>query len=271
MASVNNDKIKETLLDVEEAKTDFSVVLSGKKSSVVNGLYKPATREIILHNKNFDDDLQLMYTALHEYAHHLHCERAGFVYTGRAHTNEFWSIFHELLEKAEAKGYYRNVFDESKEFVELTEKIKAVCVAENGRIMLEFGRLMIRAESLCRENKVRFEDYVDRVLGLPRVTATAAMKAASYEVPAEIGWDAMKVCSGIKDPDKRLIAQEAFRAGKSPETVKSMVRPSAPGTDPAERLEKERARIERTIAKLQERLVQVDKELERMGEMGDPR
>jgi len=262
---VNTDKIKEILLDVEEAKTEFSVVLSGKKSSVENGLYKPATREIILHNRNFDDDLQLIYTALHEYAHHLHCERAGFVYTGRAHTNEFWSIFHELLEKAEKKGHYRNVFSESREFADLTEKIKAACVAENGRIMLEFGRLMIEAERLCRDNKVRFEDYVDRVLGLPRTTATAAMKAASYDVPADIGWDAMKLCSGIKDPDKRLIAQEAFHAGKSPETVKAMVRPTSPGTDPAGRLEKERARIERTITRLQERLVQVDRELEKMG------
>lgn len=262
---MNTDKIKEILLDVEEAKTEFTVVLSGKKSSMVNGLYKPATREIILHNRNFDDDLQLLYTALHEYAHHLHCERAGFVYTGRAHTNEFWSIFHELLEKAEKKGYYRNVFDESDEFVELTRKIKASCVAENGRVMLEFGRLMIEAERLCRDNKVRFEDYVDRVLGLPRTTATAAMKAASYDIPADLGWDAMKLCSRIKDPDKRLIAQEAFHSGKSPEAVKAMVRPSSPGTDPSERLEKERVRIERTIERLQERLVQVDKELERLG------
>ncbi len=262
---MNSDKVKELLLDVEDAREDFSVILSGKKSSMVNGLYKPATREIVLHNRNFDDDLQLVYTALHEYAHHLHCERSGFVYTGRAHTNEFWSIFHGLLEKAEAKGHYRNVFDETPEFSQLTAKIKAACVAENGRIMLEFGRLMIEAEKLCRAHKVRFEDYVDRILGLPRTTATAAMKAASYQVPAELGWDAMKLVSGIKDPDKRRTAQEAFRAGKSPESVKALVRAEPPGEDPAERLEKEKARIERTIARLEDRLKQVDRELERMG------
>lgn len=262
---MNSDRVKEILLSVEEPKTEFSVVLSGKKSSLVNGLYKPATREIVLHNRNFDDDLQLVYTALHEYAHHLHCERKGFVYTGRAHTNEFWSIFHDLLEKAETRGHYRNVFEDSEEFTRLTSRIKSACVAENGRVMLEFGRLMIEAERLCRVHKVRFEDYVDRVLGLPRITATAAMKAASYQVPTEIGWDAMKLVSGIKDPDRRLAAQEAFRAGKSPESVKALVRAAPPETDPGERLVKERERIERTIARLQDRLARLDEELRRMG------
>lgn len=261
---MNSDRVKEILLAVEEPKTEFLVIFSGKKSSLVNGLYKPQSREIILHNRNFDDDLQLVYTALHEYAHHLHCERKGFVYTGRAHTNEFWSIFHGLLEKAEALGHYRNVFEDSREFSELTARIKTACVAENGRVMLEFGRLMIEAERLCRAYKVRFEDYVDRVLGLPRITATAAMKAASYQVPTEIGWDAMKLVSGIKDPDRRLAAQEAFRAGKSPEAVKALVRAVPPGTEPAERLAKERERIERTIARLQDRLAELDEELRRM-------
>jgi hypothetical protein len=261
---MNSDRVKEILLAVEEPKTEFSVIFSGKKSSLVNGLYKPQTREIILHNRNFEDDLQLVYTALHEYAHHLHCERKGFVYTGRAHTNEYWSIFHELLEKAEARGHYRNVFEDSKEFRELTARIKTACVAENGRVMLEFGRLMIEAERLCRVHKVRFEDYVDRILGLPRITATSAMKAASYQVPAEIGWDAMKLVSGIKDPDRRHAAEEAFQAGKSPETVKALIRTAPPGTDPEERLVKEKERIERTIARLQDRLAQLDEELRRM-------
>lgn len=266
---MNRDRVKEILLSVEDSKTEFSVIFSGKKSSLVNGLYKPGTREIILHNRNFDDDLQLVYTALHEYAHHLHSERTGFVNTGRSHTNEFWSIFHGLLEKAEALGHYRNVFEDSREFSELTEKIKSACVAENGRVMLEFGRLMIEAEQLCRAHKVRFEDYVDRVLGLPRITATAAMKAASYQVPTEIGWDAMKLVSSLKDPDKRHAAEEAFRAGKSPESVKALVRAVPPETDPAERLSKEKARIERTIARLQDRLEQVDQELRRMGAESD--
>ena len=50
---MNNDAIKELLLKLEETSIDFTVTLSGKESNKVNGLYKPETHEIILHNKNF--------------------------------------------------------------------------------------------------------------------------------------------------------------------------------------------------------------------------
>ena len=112
---MNQDQVKNKLLKIEDsvggsAILDFTVVFSGKKSRKVNGLYKPDEREIILHNRNFDDDNLLMYTAIHEYAHHFHaCARGGNL-SPRAHTAEFWAILHGLLEKAEAKGIYNNVF-----------------------------------------------------------------------------------------------------------------------------------------------------------------
>ena len=63
---MNQDQTKALLLGIEGCKTDFSVVFTGKKSSMVNGLYKPLTREILIHNKNFQNDGQLVYTAIHE-------------------------------------------------------------------------------------------------------------------------------------------------------------------------------------------------------------
>ena len=61
---MNNDEIKERLLKLEETSIDFTVTMSGKESPKVNGLYKPETHEIILHNKNFKSDNQLIYTAI---------------------------------------------------------------------------------------------------------------------------------------------------------------------------------------------------------------
>lgn len=262
---MNQDQVKELLLSVEECRTDFSVLFTGKKSGMVNGLYKPATREILIHNKNFENDDQLVYTALHEYAHHLHCERGAFVPGARAHTNEFWTIFHDLLEKAEAKGRYTNTFATEPEFIDMTRRIRAV-MPENGRLMLEFGKLVVEAEALCRQRFVRFEDYLDRALGVPRTSASAAMKAYGYQVPAELGWDAMKLVSGLKNPEKRAEAIDAFRAGKSPDTVKSLVRAERPSEDPRERLDKERSRLERTIQTLQDRLSHVESELEKLAD-----
>ncbi|MBP5451845.1 MAG: hypothetical protein J6Y16_06380, partial [Treponema sp.] len=68
---MDNEKIKEMLLDIQDTQLEFSVIMTGKESKRVNGLYKPETREILLHNKNFKEDNQLIYTAVHEYTHHL--------------------------------------------------------------------------------------------------------------------------------------------------------------------------------------------------------
>lgn len=265
---MNQDQVKALLLSVEEPKTEFSVVFSGKKSAMVNGLYKPQTREILIHNKNFQTDGQLVYTALHEYAHHLHCERKAWLPGARAHTNEFWSIFHELLDLAESKGAYSNVFSEEAEFAELTARIKAV-LPQNGKIMLEFGRLVIEAQALCKKHFVRFEDYIDRALGVSRTSASSAMKAFSLDVPPKLGWDAMKLVAGIARPDLRSAAIEAFEAGKSQEAVKALTRNSKPGADPREQLDRERARLERSIQAMQERLCAVESELAKLAGVGE--
>ena len=81
---MDNDKIKEMLLNIQESKLEFTVVMTGKESKRVNGLYKPETREILLHNKNFKTDNELIYTAIHEYTHHLINEEE-IEEIGRAH------------------------------------------------------------------------------------------------------------------------------------------------------------------------------------------
>jgi len=258
---MNQDRVKEILLGLADPQTEFSVVFSGKESSVVNGLYKPQSREIIIHNRNFDSDDQLIYTAIHEYAHHLHCERRGGIASGKAHTNEFWGIFHDLLVKAEAQGHYRNLFDEEPLFVELTKKIRGSCIAENGRVMLELGGLMIEAQSLCKKFKVRFEDYIDRALGLPRATANQAARAAAFGVAPDVGWDGMRMAVGIRDPGDRAEALEALRGGASPAAVKARFSPARPPEETGERLAKEKERLERTISNLQRRLEEVERAL----------
>ena len=69
---MNQDQVKEILLQIEESELEFSVTFTGKASKKVNGLYKSDTHEILLHNKNFSVDNELLYTAIHEYTHHRH-------------------------------------------------------------------------------------------------------------------------------------------------------------------------------------------------------
>jgi hypothetical protein len=262
---MNQDKVKQKLLAIEDAPLEFSLVFSGKKSKKVNGLYKPGSREIIIHNRNFltDDTGQnlLLYTAIHEYAHHLHaCSRGGTL-SPRAHNTEFWAIFHSLLEKAEKKKIYSDVFSVSPELLKLTEVIRDKYLKNNGELVKEMGKHLLKAHELCTGIGVRFEDYVDRMLRIPRTAANMAIKMFEYDIAPEVGSDNMRFLAGIRDGAERKAAETALIKGKSPDSVKVQVRNKNKEEDPIAMLEKEKTRLERTIATLNKRLDEVKKEL----------
>jgi hypothetical protein len=273
---VNQDQVKDLLLSVEDAPEEFSVIFSGKKSRKVNGLYKSESREIIIHNKNFSPDKNggnlLLYTALHEYAHHLHaCSRGGTL-SSRAHTSEFWTILHGLLEKAETKELYNNVFTRSPELEKLTGLIREKYLRPNGDLVKELGRLLQKARGLCEEIGGRFEDYIDRVLCIPRLSAQTAIKMYNYDLDPSLGADNMRFLAGIRNENDRAGAEQALLAGKSPDSVKTTVWRGGPGgsafsssnEDPKLKLEKEKIRLTKTIATLSRRLEEVKEELNRL-------
>jgi len=74
---MNQDRVSEMLQAIEPPPAPFTLVFSGKTNKKVNGLYKPTKAEIVIHNRNFDSDDQLIYTAIHEYAHHILFTRRG--------------------------------------------------------------------------------------------------------------------------------------------------------------------------------------------------
>jgi hypothetical protein len=262
---MNTDQVKQKLLRIEDAPLEFSLVFSGKKSSKVNGLYKPDSREIIIHNRNFEQDAAgdnlLLYTAIHEYAHHLHACSQGGKLSPRAHTSEFWAIFHALLEKAETKKIYRDVFADAPELTALTETIRKKYLQENGSLVKEMGKHLLKAHELCTAIGVRFEDYVDRVLRIPRTAANMAIKMFNYDLNPQTGADNMRFLAGIRDDGERKAAETALLKNKSPDSVKTAIRQKAKNEDPTLMLEREKNRLERTIATLSKRLEEVKKEL----------
>jgi hypothetical protein len=262
---VNQDQIKSTLLSIRPAKEEFSLILSGKKSGKVNGLYKPESREIILHNKNFSNDNELMYTAIHEYAHHLQFTTSAVPISVRAHTTAFWNLFHSLLFEAEEKGKYRNPFDTIEEFRALTEEIRGKFIQGSGSMMKELGKLLLRAHELCEKHGTSYTDYVDRVLGLPRASARAIVKAHSMDLDPRVGFENMRSLVGIRDDGARKAAQEALIGGKSPDMVKARFAVKKPD-DARGQLVQEKKRIEQTIERLKTRLSEIKKRLGQIGE-----
>ena len=256
---MNQDQVKEILLQIEESGLEFSVTFTGKASKKVNGLYKSDTHEILLHNKNFSVDNELLYTAIHEYTHHRLCELDG-TRSGRVHTQRFWSYFHRLLQKAEEKGLYKIAMEESPELLELTDTIRT----EDGKLMKELGRLLSKARVLCKQAGVRYEDYIDRVLCLPRASAATIEKIHAFDVKPELGYEAMKVVANIANPDKRAAAEDLFLQKHSPAFVRDSVKNKPQDEDPRRKLENEKRRIERTIVSLQARLSELEDTLAKM-------
>ncbi|MFW5715311.1 MAG: hypothetical protein ACOCXF_02900 [bacterium] len=264
MSSMNSDQIKSLLLQVEPCDEYFSVVLSGKESKKVNGLYKPEEQEIVLHNKNFKNENLLIYTALHEYAHHLHYCSPEPPKSTRAHTRRYWSIFHSLLNKAEQQGVYINIFEQDTRFVELTRDIRSRFITPHGNLMQEFGRTLQRAQELCEETGARFEDYVDRVLQLDRREMKRMVQVSGSGLPADIGYDNMKALAQLKTAEEQQEALRALQSGYSQDMLKeefTAARKNRAEEDPVDQLAKEKQRIVKTIEKLTRRLEEIDQEL----------
>jgi predicted ribosome quality control (RQC) complex YloA/Tae2 family protein len=264
---MNQDQVKERLLGLEPDVEEFFLIFSGKTSKKAHGLYYPDTREIIIHNRNFSDDNSLMYTAIHEFAHHVHFTSSPVPVGNRAHTIEFRRILHELLNRAEEKQIYYSPFTHDPEFMGLTYRIRTQFLQQNGRLMKEFGSVLAEAQELCEKRNARFDDYVERVLSLNKSVANTLMRIHQHDVSPELGYENMKTVAAIRDPEDRKAAEDALKSGQSADMVKARTRASEDETeDPLEALEKEKRRIERTIRSLESKLKTVE---ERLASLGD--
>jgi hypothetical protein len=265
--SVNQDAVKDKLSLLWRCKEAFAVVFSGKKSKRVNGLYFPSRREILIHNLNFVgednacDDNRLIYTAIHELAHHLQETEFGEHGT-RCHTQLFWSCFHDLLEEAERQGIYR---------LELTPETQAL--ADQARelsrqiaaLQRELGGVLYRLNEKCAKQNIRTEDVFQRKLQLTASTARKAIAAAELDLSDgdRIGVDQQAAILGARSPEAQAALLEGSRAGK---TVEQLKRPAVPPSfgpyDELDKLVQEQKRLETTIQSLSHRLALVKIRLE---------
>ena len=261
---MNQDQVKEKLLQLDSEVEDFVVVFSGKSSKKVDGLYKPENKEILIHNKNFPDssDNGILYTAIHEFAHHIQFTKSPKPVTSRSHTSDFYNLLHILLYKAEELGIYTNEFEKDEDFKKLTDKIKSEYLAKNGELMKDFGSLLFQAYELCQIKRASFEDYVDRILGLHRSTAKTLINMNDLNVDHRVGYENMKTLTRIKDDVIREQAEDAFLKGYSPDMVKAeFVAKDLPDSR-LEFLLQERERVEKGIEKMIEKLGKLDMQIE---------
>jgi hypothetical protein len=148
---MNQDQVKSNLLKLHDCKHDFTVIFTGKKSKKVNGLYKPDKNEIIIHNLNFinDDgstnDNLLLYTAIHELAHHIQFTELKQK-SVRAHTALFFATLDDLVDVAEKKGLYKMAIDDETQKL-IDEAVEISC--EIAMLQKKLGHVLVRIKEVC--------------------------------------------------------------------------------------------------------------------------
>lgn len=255
-----NEGIKNKLTKLYDCKEDFTVIMTGKESNRVNGLYKPATREIILHNKNFKNGNQLMYTAIHEFTHHVLTTEKG-VKTTKAHSGAFWATFYDFLDNAIKEGFYtRNRSDKTQELISSAKDIQKAII----ELQKQLGEVLNKLHEVCKEEGDRIEDVIESDLQMSRNKAKELQKMAVSS--GKFSDEMTKTISSAKDV---MLAKKAAEDGKTVEQVKAIAK-KKPLTsvnddlESPESLSKEKAYLERKIDQLQDRLVQVEETLASM-------
>lgn len=236
---MNQDQLKLKLDEYTDHK-EFTVIFSGKHSVKVDGLYHPEKQEIIIHNKNFTNDDQLMYTALHELAHHVDLTENRDKTSRNAHGGKFRSILHLLVEKAIENGDYKDFSGD-----ELDEAVKIN--KEHTILLKRFGKSLIKLLNKCQQEHHPYEDLTDRKLALKPGQLKSIMAVYAMDISEEVGGDFAREVVKIKDPVKR---KEAEEKGEIPPKTKPVV--SGPESELAE-AEKALRRIEKSIANLEEK------------------
>lgn len=259
---MNNEQIKSLLISIKPTETDFSVIMTGKESKKVNGFYKPDTHEIFIHNLNFQNENCLIYTAIHEYAHHLITVSTKINESkkgSKVHNTQFWVTMDELLDIAIEKGLYQR-----KHSKEIEEKINAAkkLDQEIAKLQQQLGSILHEIQELSEKEGERFEDITTHEIGLKQSTVKTSIKSSAIKIN-NIGQDVLNICSKLNmNSTKTELVNQSIKEGKSVEQIKNIIQQNKKDISPIERLEKEKVRLEKTISQLNQRLEYVNEALE---------
>ena len=264
---MNHDEVKEKLLKLRDCKEEYTVLFSGNKSKRVNGLYDPNHRDIIIHNQNFNRDEAgnhaLFYTAMHELAHHIQYTENHKGKT-KGHTQGFYAILDDLVDKAEELGIYAMPISPATQ--DLIDEARSIS-QEIAALQKRLGRIMIDLQSRCDEEGIRMEDVAARKIQMSKKTLERSVQAHNLNVPDEVGIDIQNAAITARDAETREAIVQAGMDGQSVAQAKRATAFAAPAEeDETLSLVKEKRRLERSIEHLTRRLEAVEEQLESRGD-----
>jgi hypothetical protein len=261
---MNQDQVKKKLLLLHDCSIDFTVIFSGKQSKRTHGCYKLNTHEIIIHNRNFGEGAtvnqdMLFYTAMHELVHHIQYTE---LHQKCSHTTLFYSMLDDLVDSAEKKGFYKIPIDEHTQ--KLIDEAKDIS-REIAALQRKLGDVLLKINIECKERGIRFEDVVGRKARIARNTRRKALEAYNLNLPFEIGADIQEAAIKERNKVKRATIVQSGKEGKSIDQAKRTITKPIIQEDEEVSLMKEKARLERTINSLNNRLNKIVKQLQNYG------
>jgi hypothetical protein len=167
--------VKEKLLSLKIPCDDFTLVFSGKASARVNGLYKPGIMTIIIHNRNFQNDDALMYTALHEFTHHIAHTR-NLIPGRNKHPTLFWALFHSIIDVAIKEGVYHDPYLTNETLKTKQDEILDL-LKQQDELNKKLGVSLAEMLKLSSEKGAQFGDFLDRHARIPKKQAENLIKA----------------------------------------------------------------------------------------------
>jgi hypothetical protein len=159
----DGQKIKEILTTIKKPKHSFEVIIKNEKSARkygrrCSGCYNYSKSEITLYLPNFNNNNELIKTAIHEYAHH-------FMHSSIKHQTEFWECFFEFLEIADCKGLYSCNIDSCEKLKKITSIINEYNMIKTGKLFKKGAKGIINLlNTLCIKNNIYFEYYCVKYL-----------------------------------------------------------------------------------------------------------
>jgi len=263
---MNQDQVKDLLKTLAPEAPDFEVLFTGKSSKRKNGFYHPTESRITLNNKNFTSDQELIYTAVHELAHHLHQNSDNPPGPHSHHNLVFKVIFRELLAKAIEAGAYR--LEPDAELQKAIDEVRARMV-EEAEATKRTGLALMALVKECGRSHVRFEDVVERILGGNLKTASLAMTAFSQDIPTEAGPDALRILASVHNPEVRrelaVMTDDTEREATLRKVEPPKMVPKPKAVDP---VEYKKHLLEAKVVRLEKALEQTKEQLENL--MQDP-
>lgn len=249
----NQQTLKEQLESIcPEEHHDFIVIFSGKESKKVDGLYHPEKMEIIIHNRNFTEWNRLVYTGIHELAHHIEFKTRKSTETNRKpHNPDYKNIQRSLLLKAIETGVYEDPFmpgssNINKAFVEIVSLDSRI--AHNRK---ELGKWLLHYMDYCQKHDIEFEDFSNRILGKSKKEISTLIGFYGDDINPEFGEAAMKIMKEEKDPEKRLDIEKMLADGlpSSMVAIRPMETPEADKDAEISEIQKELMKIEKQISR----------------------